>query len=89
MVGLDGLIAATLLLAALTPWAAKRRWPGLTLGGFMVLNAAGHFAGSLNRGRLMPAVLSSPLLLAAGLYLMPTSSRTGRTAISMGCCGSD
>ncbi len=39
-------------------------------GVFMLLNGLGHIALSFYMGALMPGVYSSPLLLAASIYLL-------------------
>jgi hypothetical protein len=80
-VWLTGLILAVLLLLCLYPLALRRtRWVVLAaypLGVLMTFNALQHFAGSLYLGRALPGVYSSPVLLAASLWLLAAArSRT-------------
>ena len=44
-------------------------------GGFMCLNALGHFGGSIAFRRPMPGVWSSPVLAAAALWLIVCARR--------------
>ncbi len=78
-VWITGLIAAVLLLLALTPLVIRgARWPAIAsyiLGGFMILNALGHLGGSLAFRRWLPGVYSSPLLLLAAANLIFRASR--------------
>lgn len=73
-VWLSGLIAAVIILLALSPaafrgarWLRIVSWP---YGVIMLLNGLGHIGGSIYFGRLMPGVYSAPLLLAASVYLL-------------------
>jgi hypothetical protein len=81
-VWIAGLIAAVLLLLVLSRFVfLGRRWTipaSYLLGGFMTLNAIGHFAGSLVMGRAMPGVYSSPFLFAASIFLIFTARRKTR-----------
>jgi hypothetical protein len=89
-VWLAGLLAVIAALAALSPFVFRgARWTrpaGYALGALMTLNALGHFAGTafgrtVESVRLpgpMPGVLSSPLLLAASLYLLFELRRSAR-----------
>jgi hypothetical protein len=75
-----GLGAALLLLTFIGCCAVGRR-PSMRIvaAGYAVLmlaNAAGHFAGSLYWKRWMPGVYSSPLLLAAAIWLLVEVRRT-------------
>jgi len=78
-VWLGGLIAAVLILLALTPLAFRGvRWLrvfSIPYGALMLLNGLGHIAASFYYGRLMPGVYSAPLLLVASAYLLKTGSR--------------
>lgn len=73
-VWIAGLISAIVLLFCLSPFAfhgAKwLRWPARIFAVLMILNGAQHIIGSFYLGRLMPGVYSSPLLIAASLYLL-------------------
>ena len=76
------LILAVLLLLSLSPLIARgTRWTRVVayaVGVLMVLNALGHTAGtifgrtvaSVEFARPMPGFYSSPLLLAASIYLL-------------------
>ena len=80
-VWLGGLIAGVLLLLALSRFAFRgARWIVLVsypLGILMTFNAVQHFAGSIYLGRPLPGVYSSPILLAASLWLLHAARRTG------------
>ncbi|MBI4873702.1 MAG: HXXEE domain-containing protein [Acidobacteria bacterium] len=71
---LTGLALAVGILLALSAAVFRgRRWTvpaSYVLGGFMCLNAFGHFGASMVYGRPMPGVCSSPLLLAAAVWLL-------------------
>ena len=71
---LGGLIAAVILLLLLSPFAFRpARWMAplsYIFGILMLFNGLQHIAGSFYLGRLMPGVYSSPLLLAASVYLL-------------------
>jgi crotonobetainyl-CoA:carnitine CoA-transferase CaiB-like acyl-CoA transferase len=71
---LTGLCAAVALLAALTPRIRPgRRWPIVAAGVYGVVhiaNALAHIVVSLRGRWLAPGVLSSPLLLAAAVWLL-------------------
>jgi len=73
-VWLGGLIAVTLVLAALSP-AAFRGEPGMrpaayVFGIVMVANGLLHLLGSARMGKVMPGAYSAPLILAVGVYLL-------------------
>ena len=83
------LIAAITLLLCVSPlasrgnrWLRRAAWPiGILVG---MLNALGHITSSIYFHRWMPGVYSSPLLLAAAIYLLfaawsmrRTQKRTG------------
>ncbi len=80
-VWLTGLILAVLLLLCLYPLALRRtRWVVLAaypLGVLMTFNALQHLAGSWYLGRAMPGVYSSPVLLAASLWLLSAARSLG------------
>lgn len=69
-----GLIFAVALLFCLTPFAFRReKWMvGLSyfLGVTMSLNGLGHLVGSYYLATLVPGAYSSPILLAAAIYLL-------------------
>jgi len=87
---LAGLIAAVVILLALSPFAFRgSRWIRPLFYVFAVIliaNALGHTAGtifgrtvsSLRFPRPMPGFYSSPLLLAAGIYALVQLRRTRR-----------
>jgi hypothetical protein len=73
-VWLGGLVAGVAVLLALSGpafrgsrWVVRAAYP---LSVLMTLNGLLHVAGSLYFGRLMPGVYSSPLLIAAALWLL-------------------
>ena len=73
------LIAGIVLLLALSPLAFSNvhwlRQVAIAIGCVIgVLNALGHLGGSLYFRRPMPGVLSAPLLLACGVWLVVTAS---------------
>jgi len=76
---LIGLIAAVIILSALTLFALKGvRWLrpiALFYAGIMILNGIGHAAGSFYMGDFMPGVYSSPVLFVAGVFLFVTTRR--------------
>ncbi len=71
---LAGLIGAVVALLALSPFAFRGARPlravAYAFSILMVLNAIAHSVGSLVLGRPMPGVYSSPLLFAAGVFLL-------------------
>jgi hypothetical protein len=79
---ITGLAAAVVLLLALSPLVFRgvraMRPLSFVLGGLMILNGMQHIGGSIYMGALMPGVLSSPLLLAASIWLIVTAQRTLR-----------
>ena len=78
-----GLTAAVILLLAVAPFvfigAQLMRPLSYVVAGLMIANALGHVASSLYTGRLMPGVYSSPVLLAAAVWLFLTARRTSRS----------
>jgi hypothetical protein len=73
-VWLGGLIAVTLLVAALSP-AAFRGVPGMrpaayVFGMVMAGNGLLHLVGSAYMRKVMPGAYSAPLILAAAIYLL-------------------
>jgi hypothetical protein len=74
-----GLTLAVLLLAALTPLAYRGngalRWAALALGVLMIANGVNHLAASIWYGRIMPGALSSPVLIAASVWLLRSAAR--------------
>ena len=76
---ITGLVVAITICLAVTPLAYRGN---RILAGFawfyavvMVVNAVLHFVGSVYLDRWMPGVYSSPLLLAAAIYLIVTLIR--------------
>lgn len=71
---ITGLVAAVLVLLALSPYAFRRAaWMtplAFVFSVFMVLNAGGHLTTSLLLRRLVPGTLSAPILLAAAICLL-------------------
>jgi uncharacterized protein with HXXEE motif len=76
---LIGLLAAVLLLAALTPSAyagtASLRPIAYLLTFIHIGNGLLHLGGSVIARRLVPGVLSAPLLLATGIWLGCAAAR--------------
>ena len=80
---LGGLILGVTILLLLTPLvrfdSRLLLWASFALGVLMVFNALGHMVGSLYVGRALPGVYSSPLLLAASVWLLlAAGGRAGR-----------
>ena len=76
------LILAVAVLTLLSPWAFRGAW-GLRIvaypfGVIMLLNGVLHSVASLYLGRLASGVYSSPLLVAASLYLLLRLRATGQ-----------
>ena len=74
-----GLLAAVLLLGALTP-SAYARAPSLRpiayfLSAIHIGNGLLHLGGSILARRLVPRVLSAPLLLVTGIWLGYATTR--------------
>ena len=77
-----GLVAGIVLLMCLTPlayrgvrWIRIVAWPlGILVG---IGNGLGHFATSVYYHRLMPGVLSAPLIIAVGTWLIAEASKPG------------
>jgi hypothetical protein len=84
---LTGLILAVAVLLAVAPFVfrgQRRAVPAsYVFGGFMCLNAFGHFGGSIALRRFMPGVYSSPVLLAAAVWLI-VSARLRRAGTPLG-----
>lgn len=85
-VWLTGLILAIVFLLGLSVFVFRGAWWMKPLayiyGVIMLANGLGHIAGSIYLGRLMPGVYSSPLLLAASVYLlMQTQHRHGEERV--------
>ena len=81
---LTGLIVAVVVLLSLSRFAFQgARWMtplSYAFGILMIANGLGHCTGSLFLGRAMPGVYSSPLLLAASVYLLVCTQRQGRAS---------
>lgn len=75
-VWLGGLIVAVIILSCLTVFVLRgARWMtpvSYAFGALMLANGLVHIAGSIQLGRFMPGVYSSPVLLAASAYLLTT-----------------
>ncbi|QOY86088.1 hypothetical protein [Paludibaculum fermentans] len=71
---LAGLIAAVvlLLIASRAAFRGARwiQWASLPYGLILLLNGCVHIAGSLYFQRMLPGVLSAPLLVVAGAWLL-------------------
>lgn len=71
---LSSLIFAVVVLTGVSYFVWKGRWAmrpiSYIFAGFMLLNGLLHIAGSLYMGTFMPGVYSSPLLLAASIFLI-------------------
>jgi hypothetical protein len=84
-VWLAGLIGLIALLAAMTPWIARRGMGAgvvtLIFAVIMALNGIGHLAGSLYFGRWLPGTTSAPLLLAATVWLARASRSDSRVPL--------
>ena len=77
-VWLGGLVVVVLVLASLTP-AAAREAPGMRPAAFvfgivMVGNGLLHVGASLYRRRVLPGTYSAPLILAAAIYLLASAA---------------
>jgi len=76
------LIAAVLILLALSPLAFRGkkgvRWTAYAFAALMFLNGVGHIAGSLYMRDWMPGVYSSPILMAASVWLWIRLKRVSR-----------
>jgi len=81
-VWLAGLITAVLVLFALTPVVARgRRWlvpVAYIYASVHVVNGLGHLGLSAAARQWIPGVLSSPLLLLAGAWLLIETGRVRR-----------
>ena len=78
-VWLTGLIAAVIILFALSVFAFRGSramvYASYPYGILMLFNGLGHTVGSVYFGRLLPGVYSSPLLLAASVWLLVCAAR--------------
>ena len=72
-VWITGLILAVLVLLVLSPLAFRGskgvRWTAYVFSVLMFLNGTGHIVGSLYMRDWMPGVYSSPILMAASVWL--------------------
>ena len=77
------LIFAIVALTAGSYFVWKGRWAmrpiSYVFAGFMLLNGLLHIAGSFYMGTFMPGVYSSPLLLAASIFLIVRTVDLSRT----------
>ena len=82
VVWLTGLITVVivLLLLSVLVFRGSRAMVYLSYpyGLLMLFNALGHSVGSVYFGRLLPGVYSSPLLLAASVWLLVCATRQQR-----------
>ena len=89
---LAGLIVAVILLFALTPLVARgRRWIvplAYVYAGVHIVNGVGHLAMSAFTRQWIPGVLSAPLLLGAGVWLLIATGRVRLLADSPDRTGS-
>jgi len=71
---LGGLIAFIIICFLLTPIIKKEnkivKVLVIAFGTLMIANALGHMLGSVLLGKFLPGVWSSPLLLAASVYVV-------------------
>ncbi|MCL4522718.1 MAG: hypothetical protein M1453_02325 [Acidobacteria bacterium] len=78
-VWISGLIVAVTLLFLLSVFvfrgARAMVYLSYPYGILMLLNGLGHSVGSLYFGRLLPGVYSSPLLIAASVWLLICAAR--------------
>jgi hypothetical protein len=85
---LGGLLVGVALLLALSPlvFAAYPGFRALSygLGVLMVANACGHVGASIYLGAPAPGVYSSPILLAAAVYLLYCARAAGRSGAGRG-----
>ena len=75
------LVAGILLLLCLSPWAFRgASWLRIVARPLAIivgiLNATGHISSSIYLQRWMPGVYSSPILLAAAIFLLASSWRS-------------
>jgi hypothetical protein len=81
-VWLTGLITVVIVLLLLSVFVFRGSRAMVYLsypyGVLMLLNGLGHSVGSVYFGRLLPGVYSSPLLLAASLWLLACAARQQR-----------
>ena len=77
------LIFAIVALIGASFFVWKGRWAmrpiSYAFAGFMLLNGLLHIAGSVYMGTFMPGVYSSPLLLAASIFLIVRTADLSRT----------
>jgi hypothetical protein len=80
------LILAVALLMGLSVFAFRgARWlrpVAYVFATVMLLNAAGHTAGTIYMGRAMPGVYSSPLLLVGAIWLLAATRRGHKAGVA-------
>ena len=85
-VWLSGLIVGLILLLALSPFAFRCARPmrpvALALAVLMILNACIHITWSLARGEVVAGTYSSPVLLAAAIFLLVAAVRNWKPSPS-------
>jgi hypothetical protein len=85
-VWLTGLITAVvvLLLLSMLVFRGSRAmiYASYPYGVLMLLNGLWHSLGSINFGRLLPGVYSSPLLLAASIWLLVCAGKRRKSFAS-------
>ena len=84
-VWLTGLIAASVVLALLTPairgGSLPARLASYAFSALMFANGLGHLGGSLYFQRWLPGATSAPLLLIASVMLARATGRRGRNGV--------
>ena len=82
-VWLTWLVFAIVALTVASFFVWKGRWAmrpiSYVFAGFMLLNGLLHIAGSFYMGTFMPGVYSSPLLLAASIFLIVRTADLSRS----------
>jgi hypothetical protein len=77
------LIFTVVALVAASYFVWHGRWAmrpiSYVFGGFMLLNGVLHIAGSIYLGQFMPGVYSSPLLIAASVFLITCTRAYSRS----------
>jgi len=77
------LVFAIVALVAASYFVWKGRWAmrpiSHVFAGVMLLNGLLHIAGSVYMGKLMPGVYSSPLLIAASVFLIAGTRAVSRS----------
>src|SRR5688500_17409281 len=81
---LGALIVVLATLIAMTPWVARgAAWApaaSYIFAGVMIANGVGHLLSPLYLARFLPGQFSSPLMIAAALWLIVQARRAERAA---------